>query len=84
MIPEFEEYLFHLERSRECFDQDGSPDSAVGDSEIGLREEEDVIPETGLKIVFHLRKVEVGTGAALDELVRIVVKVEREIEQRSR
>ena len=84
MIPELEEYLFHMERSRECFNQDGSPDGVVGDSEIGLGEEEDVVPETGLKVVFHLWKVEVGTEAALDELVSIVVKVERKIEQRGR
>lgn len=84
VIPQFEEDLFHLERSRECFDQNGSPDGVVGNSEIGLREEEDVVPETGLKVVFHLWKVEIGTGAALDEFMGIVVKVEREIEQRGR
>lgn len=82
MIPEFEEDLFHLECSWESFDQDGSPDSVVGDTEIRLREEEDVVPETGFKVVFHLWKVKVGTGAALDELVSIVIKIEGEIEER--
>lgn len=82
MIPQFEEDLFHVECGRESFNQDGGPDSVVGDAEIGLREEEDVVPETGLEVVFHLWKVKVGTRATLDELVGIVVKVEREIEQR--
>lgn len=81
MIPQFKEDLFHLECSRESFDQNGSPDSVVGDAKIGLRKEEDVVPETGLEVVFHLWKVKVGTGAALDELACIVVKIEREIEQ---
>ena len=84
MIPKFEEDLFHVEGSRKCFNQNGSPDGVVGNSEIGLRKEEDVIPETSFKVVFHLWKVEIGTGAALDEFVSIVVKVEREIEQRGR
>lgn len=84
MIPEFEEDLFHLKCSEECFDQDGSPDSVVGDAEIRLREEEDIVPETSLKVVLHLWKVKVGTRAALDELVSIVVKIERKVEQRSR
>lgn len=82
MVPEFEEDFFHLERSRESFYQDGSPDSVVGDTEIGLREKEDIVPETGFKVVFHLWKVEVRTRAALDELLGIVVKIKCKIEER--
>ena len=84
MIPKFEEDLFHLECSGESFNQNSSPDSVVGNSEIRLREEEYVVPETGFQVVFHLWKVEVGTGAVFDELGGIVVKVECEIEKRGR
>lgn len=82
VIPEFEEDFFHLECSRKCLDQNGSPDSIVGDTEIRLREEEDVVPQTGLEVMFHLWKVKVRTGAALDELVCIMIEIQREIEQR--
>lgn len=81
VIPEFKKNLFHVERSRKRFNQNGRPDSVVGDSKMGLREEEDVVPETGLEVVFHLWKVEVGPKTAFDQFVSIVVKVEREIEQ---
>ena len=84
MVPEFKEDLFHLECGRQRFNEDGSSDSIVGDTEIGLRKEKDVVPETGLKIVLHLWKIKVGSGVTLDELLSVVVKIEGKVEEGGR
>ena len=41
-----------------------------------------VVPQTGFEVAFDLGEVEIGAGAARDELSRIVEKEQREIEQR--
>ena len=51
-------------------------------SNIRLREVEDIVPETSLEVLLHLREVKVRAKAALDELVRVVEEVKGEIEER--
>lgn len=84
MIPQLEQYFFHLKGSRKSLDQNSSPDSIHRDADVRLREVEYVIPETRFQVVLHLRKVEVGTRTTLDEFFGIVVKVECEIEDGTR
>ena len=81
MVPQLEEDLLHLECSGQCLDQDCSADGVVRDSYIGLREDEDIVPETRLQVVLHFWEVEIGTGTTFDELAGVVVEVECKIEQ---
>lgn len=53
-------------------------------ADVRLREDEDVVPESRLQIVLHLREVEVRSEPALHEFVGVVVEVDREVEQGSR
>ncbi len=83
MVPQFEKNLLHLERGGDGFNEDGGTDGVVWDANVGLGEEEDVVPESRLEVVLHFGKVEVRTGATLDELFGIVEKVKSEIEDRA-
>lgn len=81
MVAQLEQDLLHLERGGEGLDEDCGADSVVRDADVGLGEEEDVVPEPGLEVVLHFGKVEIGAGATLDELVGVVVEVESKIEE---
>ena len=83
MIPQLEKNFFHLESGGKGFDQDGSANSVVGDSDVRLGEEEYVIPETSFKIVLQLGQVKIGTGTTFDELFGIVIKVKSKVEKRA-
>ena len=83
MVPQLEEDLLHLERSRDGLNKHGCAHSSLGEPNIGLGEDKDVIPEAGLEVVLHLREVEVGSETALDELLGIVVEEDGEIEDGS-
>lgn len=81
MISELKENFFHLECCGKRLDEDGCPDCVVRHSNVGLGKEEDVIPQTGLEIVFHLGKIEVGARATLYELMGISVEVEPKVKE---
>lgn len=83
MSSQLEQNLFHLEGSRKGLDQNSSADSVHGNSDVGLREIENIIPEACFKVMLHFRKVEVGTRAALNELFGVVVEVQCKIEDRT-
>lgn len=80
VVPQLEEDLLHLEGSREGLNEDGTTDCSSGDANVGLGEVEDVVPETGLTVVLHFGKVEVGTESTSDLLFCIVEEEEGEIE----
>jgi len=84
VIPQLEKNLFHMECSGEGFNQDGCSDSIMRHADIRLSKQENVVPEAGLEIVLHLRKVEVGTEASLDEFIRVVIEEEPKVEQGTR
>jgi hypothetical protein len=84
MVPEFEENLFHLECSGKRLDQDSRPDGVVGNTDIRLGEEENVVPETRLEVMFHLWEVEVWTRTTPDELMSVMVEVKSKVEKRGR
>ena len=48
-----------------------------------LGEAEDVVPQPGFQVAFHLRQVEVGAAAAGDQLAGVVEEVQPEIDQRA-
>jgi len=83
MISQLEENLLHMECSRKRLNQDSRPNCVVCHLDVGLREHEDVIPQTRLEVVFHLGEVEVWTRTTLDEFVCIVEEVEGEVEKRA-
>ena len=84
MVPQLEKDFFHLERSRESLDKNGSADRVMRHADIGLGKNKNIVPETRFKIVFHFREVEVWPRPALDELMCIVIKVEGKVKDRSR
>ena len=51
------------------------------EAEFGLGLDEDVVPEAGFEVRLHLGQVEVGAGAAGEELLRVVEGVEAEVEE---
>src|SRR5216684_2547489 len=73
-----------MESSGEGFNQDGCSDSVVRHADVRLREQENVVPQAGLEIVLHLRKVEIGTESPLDEFIRVMIKEKPEVEQGTR
>src|SRR5262249_41888664 len=84
MLLELVEDLVHLESGEDGLDQHGSLDRRARNAELVLRHHEDVVPQTRLEMTLELRKIEVGTAAARDELPRVVEEVEREIEDAAR
>ena len=56
----------------------------VRDAERLLRADEDVVPEPRLEMRLHLRQIKVRPGAARDQLLRVVEKVEPEVEEARR
>lgn len=54
------------------------------ESEVSLREKEDIVPKTSFEVMFHLRQVEVWAMSAFDELMGVMEKVDGKIKYRSR
>ena len=46
-------------------------DGAVRDAEPLLREEKHVVPQPRLEMAFHLRQIEVGAGAAVEQALAL-------------
>jgi len=69
-----------MEGGGKGLDQYGSTDGSLRDSNVALREDEDVVPETSLLVVLHLREVEIRTRTSLDELTSVMEEVEGKIE----
>jgi hypothetical protein len=84
VVPELKEDFFHVKGGGEGLDEDGGTDGVVSHVNVRLGEEEDIVPETGLEIVFHFGEVKVGAGAALDEFMGIVEKVEGKVKEGAR
>src|SRR2546428_5101743 len=82
MLFQLVEGFVHLERGREGLDQDGRLDRAGLEAERRLGEEKDLVPDPRLAVALKLREIEVGAGAAREQLVRVVEEVEAEVEER--
>ena len=84
MVPQLEKDFFHLERSREGLNENGSADRVMRDADIRLGKNKDIVPKTRFKIMLHFREVKVWPRPALDELMCIVIEVEGKVEDGSR
>jgi hypothetical protein len=75
VIPQFIDDLIHLEGGGDGFNQYGSSDGAAGHANVILGQVEDVIPQPGLEMGFHLWEIEIRASPSLDKLKGIVEKV---------
>src|SRR2546427_9493978 len=81
MVAQLEQDLFHLEGRKDRFDQDGGANRPSRDSELVLREIENIVPEPRLEMAFELRDVEVGAASLFQQTLDVVKEVEAEVEE---
>ena len=81
MISQFVDKLVHLERSGNGLNKTGAPDSASGHANGILSHTEDIIPQSGLQITFHFRKVEVRSVSGLDQFMCVMEEIETKVEK---
>ena len=74
--------LLHLERRGDRLDEDRGADDPVGHLQRALGVREDVVPQLRLVVGLQLGQVEVGPGAAGEELAGVVEEVQPEVDQR--
>ena len=83
MVAKLVENLLRLEGREDGLDQRGGPDGTLGDAQLRLRVDEHVVPESGLEMALHFRKVEIGARSARQELAGVVEEIQPEIEKAS-
>ena len=81
MVTQLEEDLLHLEGGRDRLDEHCCADRAVRDLESLLGEGEDVVPEPRLEVGLGLGQIEVGPAPPLEQLQRVVVEVQPEVDE---
>src|SRR5215212_6085694 len=81
MLAQLVKNLLHLERCRNRLDQNGGANRSLRNAKFILRELEGIIPNPRFQVALHLREVKIRTGAASEQLLRVVEKVETEIEE---
>lgn len=59
MLSQLEQDFLHMKSGGKGLDQDGGADGTVCHVDVGLAEEEDVVPETSFEVVLHLGEVKV-------------------------
>lgn len=69
-----------MKGSGEGFNQHGSTNGTLRDSDITLGKGENIVPEASLLVVLHLGKVEVRTRSSIDEFTSVMEEVEGKIE----
>ena len=74
-------YLVHLEGRWDRLNQDRSADGSPLHANVVLSHVEDIVPQAGLEVRFHLRQIEVWASPPLYELFGIVEKVQPEVKQ---
>src|SRR6266850_4827976 len=84
MIAKFVEDLVHLERGQDRLDEHRGADAPVRNAEDLLRVDKDVVPEPRFQMRLHLRQVKIRPAAARDRFLRVVKKVQAEIEEACR
>lgn len=83
VVAELIDDLVHFKGSVDGLNQNGGTDSAAGKTDVVLGQVEGIIPQTSLEVRFHLGEVKVRAKAALDQLARIVEKVQTKVKQRA-
>ena len=84
VIAQLVEDLIHLEGGPQRLDQHGGLDGLLRNLQRLLGIDEDRVPEPRFEMALHLRQIEVRAGAALDQLLRVVEKVKREVDDATR
>ena len=84
VVAQLVEDLVHLERGPQRLDEDSGLDRLLRDLQLVLRVDEDLVPQPGLEVRLHLRQVEIRTRAALDQLLRVMEEVQREVDDAAR
>ena len=84
VVAQLVEDLLHLERREDRLDEHRRADAALRDAELVLGHHDDVVPEARLEVALHLGQVEVRTRALVEQLLRVVEHVEREVEDAGR
>ena len=84
MLAQLVKNFVHLERGRNRFDQHRRANRPLRNAELVLREFENVVPDARLEMALHFRQVKIRTASARDQFLRVVKKVETEIEQARR
>lgn len=72
MLAQLVEDFFHLKGGEDGFHQHRRLDGAARHADMVLRHAEDLVPQAGLKMAFHLRQIEEGAGSARDLLLGVV------------
>lgn len=81
VLSELVDDLVHLKGGENGLDQNGTSDGSSGHADPVLRELEDVVPESGLKVGLHLGEVEVRASASSNGLLGVVEEVQTEIKE---
>ena len=76
--------LLHLESGWKRLDQDCRSDTSLCNTELASCEAEDVVPESGFEVVFHLWEIEIRSMTSFDEFCGVVEEVDAEVEERAR
>ncbi|KAF1858516.1 hypothetical protein Lal_00015033 [Lupinus albus] len=84
VLAQFVQNLVHFERGDDRLDQHGRLDRALRQAQFVLRHHEDVVPQAGFQVRFHLRQIEVRAGAARQLLFRVVDHEQGEVEDAAR
>ena len=84
MLLELVEDLVHLERRENGFDEHRRLDRPLRHAQLVLRHHENVVPQPRLEMTLQLGQIEIRTATAGDELLRIVEKEQREVEEAAR
>ena len=84
MLSKLVENLVHLKRRKNRFDQHRRPNRPLRNADFILREDKDIVPQPCFEMALHFRQIEIGSGPSLDELLRIVEKVQQKIENPAR
>ena len=84
MIAQFVENFVHLERSGNRLDQYRRANRSLRNAQLILREFENIIPDARFEMALHFRQIKIRAAAARDQLLRVVEKIQTEIEQTAR
>src|ERR1039458_9094713 len=84
VLAQFVENLVHLKSSRDGFDQYSGANCSLGNTDIFLSKEEDIVPQARLTVALQFGQVEIGSGIAIEEGAKIVEEVQPKIKERRR
>jgi len=82
VLAQLVEYFVHLERGEHGFDQCRRLDGPLRHTQRILRHHENIVPQPGFEMAFHLRQVKVRPAVGGEQGLRVVEEIQREVEDR--